>query len=69
MSSASVGLLWRKPDFTIQILSGGNKNGVEMHFECDFAPFRIQTLTQSHPRQCNIDIYFGVVLEGVGKGA
>ena len=22
---------------------------VEMHFECDFAPIRIQTSTQSHP--------------------
>ena len=30
-------------------LSESYKNGVEMHFECDFAPFRIQTLIQSHP--------------------
>ena len=29
--------------------SESNKNGVEMHFECDFSLFRIQTLTQSHP--------------------
>ena len=26
-----------------------HKNGVGMHFECDFARFRIQTLTSSHP--------------------
>ena len=30
-------------------LSERNKTGVEMHFECDFSPFRIQTLTRSHP--------------------
>ena len=32
-----------------RFLSGNSENGVEEHFECDFAPFRIQTLTQSHP--------------------
>ena len=25
------------------------KNSIEMHFECDFAPFRIQTLSLSRP--------------------
>ena len=29
--------------------SESSKNSVEMHFECDFSPFRIQTLTQSYP--------------------
>ena len=28
-----------------------SKNGFEMHFECEFSPFRIQTFTQSHPRK------------------
>ena len=32
-----------------RLLSESNSSGVEMHFEYDFAPFRIQTLTQSHP--------------------
>ena len=32
-----------------RFLSESNKNGGEMHFECDFSPFRIQTLTQSLP--------------------
>ena len=27
-----------------------------MHFECDFVPFRIQTLTQSHPCYNNLEI-------------
>ena len=26
----------------------GTKDGVQMHFGCDFSPFRIQTLTSSH---------------------
>ena len=32
-----------------RFLSESNKNGVEVHLECDFSPLRIQTLTQSHP--------------------
>ena len=32
-----------------RFLSEGNQNGVEMHLECDVSPFRIQSLTQSHP--------------------
>ena len=30
-------------------LSESNKNGFEMHFECELSPYRIQTLTWSHP--------------------
>ena len=30
-------------------LSESSKNGFEVHFECEFLPFRIQTLTWSHP--------------------
>ena len=30
-------------------LSESNKNGFEMRFKCEFSPFRIQTLTWSHP--------------------
>ena len=32
----------------LRYLSKSNTNSIEMHFECDFAPFRIQTLTLSH---------------------
>ena len=28
------------------------KNGFETHFECELSPFRIQTLTWSHPCPC-----------------
>ena len=31
------------------------KNGVGMHFECHVSPFRIQTLTQSHPYVVLVD--------------
>ena len=31
--------------------SESNKNSFEMHFDCDFSPFRTQTLTWSHPYQ------------------
>ena len=31
-------------------VSDSNKTGADMRFECDFPLFRIQTLTQSHPR-------------------
>ena len=47
-----VGLLGIQLDFRIQIhlfFLESNKNGVEIHFECDFSLFRIQTLTFSHP--------------------
>ena len=30
-----------------------NKNGVDIHFESDFSPFRSQALTQSHPCSVN----------------
>ena len=43
----------------IRFLWESSKNGVEVHFECDFAPFRIQTLAQSHPWYC---ILFCIVL-------
>ena len=33
--------------------TGSSKNGVYVQFDCDFAPFRSQTLTQSHPQSCN----------------
>lgn len=36
----------------LRLLSESNKNGAEMHLECDFSPFKIQALTQSHPRWC-----------------
>ena len=29
----------------VKFLSKSNKNGVEIHFECDCSPFRIQTVT------------------------
>ena len=31
-----------------RFLSNSNKNGLEIHFEFDFSPFRIQTVTLSH---------------------
>ena len=46
-----MGLFRLQPDFRIQIsFRKQNTDAVEMHFECDISPFRIQTLTQSHPR-------------------
>ena len=33
----------------IRFLSESNKNGVGMHFGCDFSPSRIQNSSQSHP--------------------
>ena len=33
----------------LRIFSESNKNVVEMHFQCDILPSRIQTLNQSHP--------------------
>ena len=44
-----VGLFWLQSNFRIHILSGSNKNGVEIHFKCDFGPFRIPILIQSRP--------------------
>ena len=44
--------------FKIRFLSEGNKNGFEMHFECERSPFRIQTLAWSHP--CILVIIFDV---------
>ena len=44
-----VGLFRLQLDFRIEVSSKSNKNGVEMPFECDFSPFRIQTLSRSHP--------------------
>ena len=42
-----VRLSWLLLVFRVQMISGGNKNGVEMHFHCELAPLRIQTLAQS----------------------
>ena len=36
----------------LDIFQKAVKKGFEMHFECEFSPFRIQTLTRSHPRIC-----------------
>ena len=38
----------------LDILLEANQNVFEMHFECEFSPLRIQTLTWSHP--CVSDI-------------
>ena len=48
-TGAWVGLFSLQPDFRIRDISESNKNGFEMHFQCDFSPFRVQTLTWSHP--------------------
>ena len=37
-------------------LSETNKNGSEVHFECEFSLFRIQTLTWLHPWYDNWDL-------------
>ena len=37
-------------------LSESITNVVEMHFECGISPFRIQTLTQSHPGNTSMPI-------------
>ena len=44
-----VGLFGLQLDFRIQISSESNENVVEINFERDFSPFRIHTLTLSHP--------------------
>ena len=38
-----------QPDFRIQISQKWIQNGFEVHFKCDFSPFRIQTLIWSYP--------------------
>ena len=55
-----VGRFRLQPDFRIQISQKAIKYGFEMHFECDFSPFRIQTLTLSRPCRCRKHI--GTVL-------
>ena len=40
-------------------LSESNQNGVEMHFECDFSHFRIQSVNWPHP--CLMDTVVGEV--------
>ena len=56
--SAWLGHFRRQPDFRIQLTfkifqKKKMKKGFKMHFECKFSPFRIQTLTLSHPwRRC-----------------
>ena len=44
-----------KPDSRIDISFRSNKNGFEMHFECDFSSFMIHSLTWSH--LCNEESY------------
>ena len=44
-----------------RFLSKSIKNGVEMHFECDFVPFRIQMLTQFHPCYNNMVLSQGLL--------
>ena len=38
------------------------KSGFEIHFDCDFSPFRIQTLTWSHPGESSFLPSFSYVL-------
>ena len=50
-SQARVGLFQLQPNFRIHTSFRNwesNTKGLEMQFECDFLPFRIQSLTQSH---------------------
>ena len=51
-----------------RFLSESNKNGVEMHFECDFPSFRIQTLTQSHPCIVFYFVYSCVLFRNFSHG-
>ena len=44
-----VGLFHYSPISGFRFLSECNKNSAEVHFECEFSPSRIQTLTLSHP--------------------
>ena len=61
--------LWHGCDFSsyhgisgFRFLSESNENGVEMHFECGFAPVGIQTLTQSGPKVVRCDLLMPFVL-------
>ena len=46
---AWMALFMLQPNFRIQISWKATKNVFDVHFECDFSSFRIQTFNWSHP--------------------